>query len=45
MILADTSVWIDYPRGTASTAADELDARLVARDVLMCGPVARLIDD
>lgn len=40
MILADTSVWIDYLRGTPSPAADELDARLVAHDVLMCGPVA-----
>lgn len=40
MILADTSVWIDYLRGTPSQAADELDSRLVAHDVLMCGPVA-----
>ena len=40
MILADTSVWIDYLRGTPSPAADELDERLAAHDVLMCGPVA-----
>ncbi len=40
MILADTSIWIDYLRGTASTAADELDERLAAHEVLMCGPVA-----
>lgn len=40
MILADTPVWIDYLRGTPSAAADELDERLAAHDVLMCGPVA-----
>ena len=40
MILADTPVWIDYLRGTPSAAADELDQRLAAREVLMCGPVA-----
>lgn len=40
MILADTSVWIDYLRGTRSAATDELDERLAAHDVLMCGPVA-----
>ena len=40
MILADTSIWIDYLRGTASTAAEELDERLAAHEVLMCGPVA-----
>jgi predicted nucleic acid-binding protein len=40
MILADTSIWIDYLRGTASPAANELDERLLAHDVLMCGPVA-----
>ena len=40
MILADTSVWIEYLRGTQSNAADELDQRLAAHDVLMCGPVA-----
>jgi predicted nucleic acid-binding protein len=40
MILADTSVWIDYLRGAPTRAADEMDQRLVAHDVLMCGPVA-----
>ncbi len=40
MILADTSVWIDYFRGSPSAAAAELDERLAAHDVLMCGPVA-----
>jgi predicted nucleic acid-binding protein len=40
MILADTSVWIEYLRGTPTAAADELDERLAAHDVLMCGPVA-----
>ncbi len=40
MILADTSVWIDFLRGTSSTATDELDDRLAGHDVLMCGPVA-----
>jgi predicted nucleic acid-binding protein len=40
MILADTSVWIDFLRGTPSAAANELDERLAAHDVLMCGPVA-----
>lgn len=40
MILADSSLWIDYLRGVSSDAADALDERLAARDVLMCGPVA-----
>lgn len=40
MILADTSVWIDYLRGAPTATADELDQRLVGHDVLMCGPVA-----
>ncbi|MEA2190330.1 MAG: hypothetical protein QOI73_451 [Solirubrobacteraceae bacterium] len=40
MILADTSVWIDFLRGTRSQAADELDRRLAEHSVLMCGPVA-----
>ena len=40
MILADTSVWIDYLRGTTSAAANELDERLAAHEVLMCGPLA-----
>lgn len=40
MILADTSVWIDYLRGTPSPTTDELDQRLAAHDVVMCGPVA-----
>ena len=40
MILADTSLWIDFLRGTPSAAADELDDRLAEHEVLMCGPVA-----
>jgi predicted nucleic acid-binding protein len=40
VILADTSVWIDYLRGPSSAAGDEFDERLAAHDVLMCGPVA-----
>jgi predicted nucleic acid-binding protein len=40
MILADTAVWIDYLRGTQSAGTEELDERLAAHDVLMCGPVA-----
>lgn len=40
MILADTSIWIDYLRGVPSAAVDELDERLGAHEVLMCGPVA-----
>jgi predicted nucleic acid-binding protein len=40
MILADTSVWIDFLRGTRSQAADELDRQLAEHSVLMCGPVA-----
>jgi len=40
VILADSSIWIDFLRGTPSTASDELDERLVEQDVMMCGPVA-----
>jgi predicted nucleic acid-binding protein len=40
MILADTSIWIDYLRGGRSAASDGLDERLADHDVLMCGPVA-----
>ena len=40
MILADTSVWIDYLRGTGSPAAGAFDDRLLAHDIVMCGPVA-----
>lgn len=40
MILADTSVWIDYLRGSSTAAADALDDRLTEQEVLMCGPVA-----
>ena len=40
MILADTSVWIDYLRGAPTVAAAALDERLAEREVLMCGPVA-----
>ena len=40
MILADTSVWIDFLRGGQSEAADELDAQLAQHAVMMCGPVA-----
>ena len=40
MILADTSVWIDFLRGAPTAAADELDRQLAQHAVLMCGPVA-----
>lgn len=40
MILADTSVWINYLRGASSPTTDAFDARLAERDVLICGPVA-----
>jgi len=40
MILADTSVWVDYLRGTGSLAASAFDDRLLAHDIVMCGPVA-----
>jgi predicted nucleic acid-binding protein len=40
VILADTSLWIDFLRGTSSAGADELDERLADHEVLMCGPVA-----
>ena len=36
MILVDTSVWIDYFRGTATPQADELDA-LLGREPLVTG--------
>lgn len=40
MILADTSLWIDYLRGARSPATEAFDERLSQRDVLVCGPVA-----
>jgi len=36
MILADTSVWVDYLRGDPSAAIAEFDRRLEEREVLMC---------
>lgn len=41
MILADTSVWIDYLRGDPSATIAEFDRRLEEREALMCG-AARL---
>jgi predicted nucleic acid-binding protein len=35
MILADTSAWIDYLRGTASPAAETLDAILGEQEVVI----------
>ncbi len=40
MILADTSLWIDFLRGVRSPATEAFDERLSGRDVLVCGPVA-----
>ena len=36
MILVDSSVWIDYFRGTPTPQADELD-RLLGREILATG--------
>lgn len=40
MILADTSLWVDYLNDAPSTAVAELDAQLGRREVMMCGLVA-----
>jgi predicted nucleic acid-binding protein len=40
LILADTSVWIDYLRGASSRAILEFDQRLDDHAVMICGPVA-----
>lgn len=40
MILADTSLWMDYLADGRSRTVAELDQRLARREVLMCGPVA-----
>lgn len=39
-VLADTSVWVDFLRGTDPSAAQVLDRLLAAGEVVMCGPVA-----
>lgn len=40
MILVDTSLWVDYLRGTPAPSVDALTERLDRNEVLMCGPVA-----
>ncbi len=39
MILADTSVWIDYQRNPRSTAAPVMDSLLLNGEVVMAGPI------
>ena len=39
MILADTSAWVEYLRGTASAAHTQLRAALVDADVAVCDAV------
>ncbi len=38
-VLVDTSVWVDYFRGTPSPAAAKLDGLLEERRVFLCGTV------
>lgn len=39
MVLADTSVWVDYLRGGQETEVGEFEAMLDAGELAVCGPV------
>jgi predicted nucleic acid-binding protein len=38
-LLPDTSIWVEYLRGTDPGATSELDVQLDRESVLVCGPV------